>query len=78
MDRYILSSEGRARFKRTKIRMGIEETDKMEGYEVLDYLYEHGAATVEEIEKHTGLSYGRVVHKMESLMPWGYIERLAE
>ncbi len=58
--------------------MGIEETDKMEGYEVLDYLYEHGAATVEEIESHTGLSYDRVAHKMESLIPRGYIERLAE
>jgi DNA-binding MarR family transcriptional regulator len=78
MDRYTLSYEGRARFKRTKIRMDIEEMDKMEGFEVLDYLYERGAATVEEIGKHTGLSYNQVVHKLESLMPWGYIERLVE
>jgi DNA-binding MarR family transcriptional regulator len=78
MDRYTLSYEGRARFKRTKIRMNIEEITKMEGYEVLDYLYEHGAATVEEIGSRTGLTYAQVAHKLESLVPWGYIERLTE
>jgi DNA-binding MarR family transcriptional regulator len=77
MDRYMLTSEGRTKFKRTKIRMSAEE-QTMEGFDILDYLYEHGAATVEEIEKHTGLSYGQVVHKIESFIPWGYIERLAE
>ena len=78
MERFTLTFEGRARFKRTKIRMEIEKTDRMEGYEILDYLYEHGAASLEEIEKHTGLSYDRLVHKIESLMPWGYIEKLGE
>ncbi len=73
----MLTSEGRTKFKRTKIRMSAEE-QTMEGFDILDYLYEHGAATVEEIEKHTGLSYGQVVHKIESFIPWGYIERLAE
>jgi DNA-binding MarR family transcriptional regulator len=77
MDRYVLSSEGRTKFKRTKIRMSAEEVT-MEGYEILDFLYEHGAATIEEIEKHTGLHYDQVVHKIESFIPWGYIERLAE
>jgi DNA-binding MarR family transcriptional regulator len=77
MDRYMLTSEGRTKFTRTKIRMSAEEVT-MEGFDILDYLYEHGAATVEEIEKHTGLSYGQVVHKIESFIPWGYIERLAE
>ena len=77
MDRYMLTSEGRTKFKRTKIRMSAEE-QTMDGFDILDYLYEHGAATVEEIEKHTGLSYGQVVHKIESFIPWGYIERLAE
>jgi len=77
MDRYVLSSEGRTKFKRTKIRMSAEEVT-MEGFEILDYLYEHGAATIEEIEKRTGLPYDQVVHKIESFMPWGYIERLEE
>lgn len=78
MDEYTLTFEGRARFKRIKIRDGIEDTDRMDGYEVLDYLYEHGASPLEEIGKNTGLSYTQVVHKLESLMPWGYVERLAE
>jgi DNA-binding MarR family transcriptional regulator len=77
MDKYMLTSEGRTKFKRTKIRMSAEE-QTMDGFDILDYLYEHGAATIEEIEKHTGLSYGQVVHKIESFIPWGYIERLAE
>jgi DNA-binding MarR family transcriptional regulator len=77
MDRYMLSSEGRTKFKRTKIRMSAEEVT-MEGFDILDYLYEHGAATIEEIGEHTGLHYDQVVHKLESFMPWGYIERLAE
>ncbi|OGO29863.1 MAG: hypothetical protein A2Z29_05520 [Chloroflexi bacterium RBG_16_56_11] len=78
MDRYMLTFEGRARFKRTKLRADVEGTDLMVGFEVLDYLYEHGASSLEEIEKHTGLSYSQLVHKLESLMPWGYVERLDE
>jgi DNA-binding MarR family transcriptional regulator len=77
MDRYMLTSEGRTKFKRTKIRMSAEE-QTMEGFDILDYLYEHGASTIEEIEKHTGLHYDQVVHKIESFIPWGYIERLVE
>jgi DNA-binding MarR family transcriptional regulator len=77
MDRYMLTSEGRTKFKRTKIRMSAEE-QTMEGFDILDYLYEHGAATIEEIEKHTGLPYDQVAHRLESFIPWGYIERLAE
>ena len=78
MDRYMLSREGRARFQREKISVDIEEKVKMKGYDVLDYLYEHGAATVEEIEEHTGLSWGQVVDILGSFIPWGYIEGLAE
>ena len=77
MDRYTLTSEGRSKFTRTKIRMSAEE-QTMEGFDILDYLYEHGAATIEEIEEHTGLHYDQVVHKIESFMPWGYIEKLGE
>lgn len=78
MDKYKLSDEGRARFKRTRIRMYIEGKDKMEGYEVLDYLYEHGAATVLDIGKNTGLSWSQVVNRLGAFIHWGYVERLAE
>jgi DNA-binding MarR family transcriptional regulator len=77
MDRYRLSNEGLTKFKRTKIRMSAED-QTMDGFGILDCLYEHGALTIEEIEKFTGLRYDQVVHKMESFMPWGYIERLEE
>ncbi len=58
--------------------MSIEGKTKMEGYEVLDYLYEYGAATVEEIENYTGLSWDEVVDKLRVFIHIGYIEELAE
>ena len=76
MDRYILSNEGRARFKRMKISVNIAGVAKMGGYEVLDYLYEHGAATVEEIENYTGLSWNQVVDRLSVLIHHGYVEEL--
>jgi DNA-binding MarR family transcriptional regulator len=76
MEKYVLTSEGRTKFQRTKIRMAAEEKT-MEGFDILDFLYESGAASIEEIEKHTGLHYDQVVHKIESFMTWGYIERMA-
>ena len=78
MDRYTLSNEGRARFRRTKIGVDIEGEAKREGYEVLDYLYEHGAATVEEIENYTGLSGGQVGEKIWEFINRGNVEKLAE
>jgi hypothetical protein len=77
MDRYTLTFEGRTKFKRSKIRMSAEE-QTMEGFEILDCLYENGASTIEEMEEYTGLPYDQVVHKLESFMPWGYIEKLGE
>ena len=73
-DRYALTRDGWARFSRTKIRMAMEDADKMAGYKVLDCLYERGPSTMEEIGKYAGLTYEEIVHNMESLMPWGYIE----
>jgi hypothetical protein len=78
MDRYTLSNEGRARFKRTKISMNMEGKGLVAGYEVLDYLFEHGAATIEEIERHTGLPYEQVVNRLGDFISWGYIEELVE
>ena len=77
IDRYTLSYEGRSRFRRAKISVNKEEA-KIEGYEVLDYLYEHGAATVEEIENYTGLSWNQVTEKILAFVYRGYVEKLAE
>lgn len=77
MDRYTLSNEGRARFKRRKIsaNLGIET---IEGYEILDCLFENGSATVEEIKNYTGLSWSQVVNKLEAFIHWGYVEGLTK
>ena len=77
MDGYMLSKEGRARFRGIKTSVNIEHAS-MEGYEVLDYLYEHGAATVEEIENYAGLSRGQVTDKLWGFISRGYVEKLAE
>jgi DNA-binding MarR family transcriptional regulator len=78
MDRYKLSNEGRMRFKRSRISVDIEEKSRITGYEVLDFLFEHGAATMAEIEAHTGLSWSRVADILTSLLHWGYVEKLEE
>jgi DNA-binding MarR family transcriptional regulator len=77
MDRYRLSDEGMARFKRRKISvdMGMEE---IKGYEVLDYLYEHGAATVAEIESYTGLSWSQAIERLSTFIHHGFVEKLTE
>ena len=74
MDRYVLSEEGRARFDRIKLTVVIEGRPKIWGYEVLDYLFKHERATVEEIEKSTGLSWNQVVDRLNEFVNRGYVE----
>ena len=76
MARYTLTGEGRARFRRRKISAEAEVAG-MEGYVVLDYLYEHGAATVEEIADYTGLSRGHVTDKLLVYINHDLVEGLA-
>ena len=47
---------------------------KIEGYEVLDFLYRHGGATVEEIENYTGLSRVKVTDKLSTFIHHGLVE----
>ena len=77
MDRYTLSNEGMARLKRRKISVDMG-MDKVEGYEVLHYLYEHGPATVEEIGNYTGLSWSQVINKLSTFIHHGFVEKSAE
>ena len=49
----------------------------MEGYEVLDYLYEYRAATVQEIENYTVLSWSQVVDKLSTFIHHGFVEESA-
>jgi DNA-binding MarR family transcriptional regulator len=76
MHRYMLTDEGRARIRRRKISVTADMA-KIEGYEVLDYLFEHGAGTVEEISSDTGLSQGHVMDKLSVFINHGFVEELA-
>ena len=77
MDKYTLSYEGIARFRRMRIDSDIE-VSRIEDYKIANYLYEHGAATVEEIENYTGLSLDQVSNKLSTLIYHGYVEALTE
>ena len=72
----MLTNEGRARFRRRKISVAADMA-KIEGYEVLDYLFEHGAGTIEEISNYTGLSQGHVMDKLLVFINHGFVEELA-
>jgi DNA-binding transcriptional ArsR family regulator len=78
MDKYTLTSEGRAKFRRIETRIHSDESAKSEDYDILHYLYERGAASVEELEKYTGLSWNEVTNKLSTLMYHDYIEELTE
>lgn len=78
MDRYILTYEGMARFRRIEIRAHSDPSSRTEDYNILHYIYEHGAATTDEIVSHTGLSSNNVVNRLFILMNRGYIEASVE
>lgn len=72
MDKYLLSSEGKARFK----RMRISGEPKFEGYDILEYLYEHGSSTTDELVEHTGLSRNKLTELLMTFIHHGFIEGL--
>ena len=63
MDRYMLTEEGRARCRRREISSRTDMA-RPEGNEILDYLYEHGPRTVEELVEYTGMTQFRVMDKI--------------
>jgi DNA-binding MarR family transcriptional regulator len=77
MDRYILSDEGRARFRRIKMSGEVTKAD-MQGYEVLDYLYEHEPATVNEIAGFTRLPRSQVEDELMIFVTRGFIKGYIE
>jgi DNA-binding MarR family transcriptional regulator len=72
MGKYLLSNEGRARFK----RMRVSGEPKFEGYEILEYLYDHGSSTADELIKHTGLSRNKLTELIMTFIHHGFIEGL--
>jgi transcription initiation factor IIE alpha subunit len=77
MKKYVLTDEGRARLKRRKISVDAGMSRK-DGYEVLDYLYEHGAATLEEIENDAGISRNKIIEKLLIFLNHELVEELAQ
>ena len=72
---YTLTDKGRSYFSRMRDNMSLTQT---EGYIVLDHLFENGTDTASEIAKHTGLSSGQVMRKIEEFKKEGLIEKLAD
>ena len=77
MDRFKLSTEGIARFRRMRVDLD-KPASQIEGYEILNYLYENGSGTVEEITNYTGLSWDKVMNKLSTLMYHRYVEGLVK
>ena len=75
MDRYTLSEEGRWRFMRIREDT---ETAKFEGYGILDYLYQEGCGTIEEISYHTDLSPRQVVDRLRAFISQRFVEKVAD
>jgi len=73
IDRYTLSKEGRWRFMRVRED---KEAVRFEGYEIIDYLYNNGAMTIEKIKNYTGLSHNQVVEKMQALISQRFVEKM--
>ena len=74
MDRYSLIGEGRARFRRMKL--SLDASDVTDGYRVLEYLYEKGPGSIDEIGEATGLSREQVVYQLQTYMSHGMVEEL--
>jgi len=73
-NRYTLTREGKWRFMRMRENPA---TAKFEGYEILDYLYDNGAGTIEEIENHTGISREKVIERLWAFINQRYVEKLS-
>jgi len=70
MDKYLLSAEGRARFK----RMRVSGEPPFEGYEILAYLYDHGSTTADELASHTALERSKVMELVLGFINHGMVE----
>jgi hypothetical protein len=70
MDKYFLSNEGQARFK----RMRISGEPRFEGYEILEYLYEHGSSTADELVEHTRLARSKLMELIITFIHHGLVE----
>jgi len=59
------------------MKISVDIADRQDGYKVLDYIYEHGADTIEVIGASTGLSREQVVSQLQVFMSHGLVEETA-
>jgi DNA-binding MarR family transcriptional regulator len=77
MERYTLTFEGRSMLRRMESRVSTDASFLTEDFKILEFLYENGAATVDEIVDYTGLTRSQLVNRLFGIMRRGYIEALA-
>ena len=58
------------------MKLSVDAAERPDGYKVLDYIYEHGADTVDEIGVSTGLSREQVVSHLQVYLNHGLVEEL--
>ncbi len=59
------------------MKLSVDIAARTDGYKVLDYIYEHGADTIEVIGTFTGLSRDQVVSQLQVFMSHGLVEETA-
>jgi len=78
MERYTLTFGGRSMLRRMESRVSTDSSFKTDDFQILEFLYENGAASVDEIADYTELARGELVNKLLGIMKRGYIEALAK
>lgn len=78
MERYTLTYEGRARFRRMETRAKADTSTSTEDFRILQYLYGHGPASIKEIESNLELSWSETINEVADLVNRGYIEGFTE
>ena len=73
MTGYMLTDEGNARFRK-RITSADEAEAAGEDYKILDYLYRHGSAPMDDIAYHTGLSRNQVTAQLTVFLSHGLVE----
>ena len=58
------------------MKISVDAAARTDGYKVLDYIYERGADTIDEIGVSTGLSREQVVSQLQVFMSHGLVEEL--
>ena len=74
MDGYTLTLEGMSRFRRMETRANVDASVDTIDFRLLQCLYERGSASVEEIERFTGLTRDETANEISVLMSRGLVE----